>query len=187
MSGYSQCWRKLNHSWSYTQSRKMSVQKKPAEVPWPLSWQRWHSGWPSNNQLGKFSSKLAQLTQPLRQLLSKKSTWFWGPHQEKSFEDTKRELANPTVLMTLKYQQKLVQMRPLMDLEHATESRAMETNSLRIPISNRDWMSLCSNWEGSVGCDMGMWEIRYLYPWYEILNWDWSQTVSATVGDKEPG
>ena len=31
------------------------------------------------SQLGKFSSKLAQLTLPLRQLLSKKSTWFWGP------------------------------------------------------------------------------------------------------------
>ena len=33
------------------------------------------------NQLGKFSNKLAELTQPLRELLSKKNQWLWGPAQ----------------------------------------------------------------------------------------------------------
>ena len=50
------------------------------------------------NQLGKFSSNLADLTQPLRQLLSKKSTWMWGPAQDKSFSDIKIELSKPTIL-----------------------------------------------------------------------------------------
>ena len=33
------------------------------------------------NQLGKFSRNIANLSQPLRQLLSSKSVWLWGPEQ----------------------------------------------------------------------------------------------------------
>ena len=50
------------------------------------------------NQLGKFSHNLADLTQPLRQLLSKKSAWLWGPDQDQAFANVKAELAKPTVL-----------------------------------------------------------------------------------------
>ena len=50
------------------------------------------------NHLGKFSPKLAQLSQPLRELLSKKHSWTWGPHQEQAFNQIKRELTQPTVL-----------------------------------------------------------------------------------------
>ncbi len=45
------------------------------------------------NHLGKFSSQLAELTQPIRQLLSKKTAWLWA-----SFNAVKQELAKPTVL-----------------------------------------------------------------------------------------
>ena len=44
------------------------------------------------NQLGKFSHNLADLTQPLRLLLSKKSSWLWGPDQERAFAEVKTEL-----------------------------------------------------------------------------------------------
>ena len=50
------------------------------------------------NQLDKFSPHLANLTQPLRQLLSKKSSWLWGPEQEQAFVRVKEELFKPTVL-----------------------------------------------------------------------------------------
>ncbi len=50
------------------------------------------------NHLGKFSSQLAELTQPIRQLLSKKTAWLRGPDQQKSFNAVKQELAKPTVL-----------------------------------------------------------------------------------------
>ena len=50
------------------------------------------------NQLGKFSPNLAEMTHPIRQLLSKKSSWLWGPAQEKAFADIKKELSKPTVL-----------------------------------------------------------------------------------------
>ena len=38
------------------------------------------------NQLGKFSRNLAELTQPLRELLSKKNAWTWGHAQEDAFK-----------------------------------------------------------------------------------------------------
>ena len=50
------------------------------------------------NQLGKFSKNLAELTRPLRQLLSKHSTWLWGPEQDQAFTKIKTELTKPTVL-----------------------------------------------------------------------------------------
>ena len=50
------------------------------------------------NQLGKFSPNLTDLTQTLRQLLSTKSAWLWGPDQDRAFTDVKAELAKPTVL-----------------------------------------------------------------------------------------
>jgi hypothetical protein len=50
------------------------------------------------NQLGKFSQNLADFTQPLRQLLSKTSAWYWGPDQEQAFSRIKSELSQPTVL-----------------------------------------------------------------------------------------
>ena len=47
------------------------------------------------NQLGKFTSNLAQLTQPLRELLSKNVALLWGPAQEEAFS---AELSNPCAL-----------------------------------------------------------------------------------------
>ena len=42
--------------------------------------------------MGKLSEKLADLTQPLRQLLSTKTTWFGGFDQARAFADVKAEL-----------------------------------------------------------------------------------------------
>ena len=50
------------------------------------------------NHLGKFSSQLATLMQPLLELLSKNREWNWGPSQEQAFLKTKEELSKPTVL-----------------------------------------------------------------------------------------
>ena len=49
-------------------------------------------------QLGKFTCNLAELSQPLRELLNKKSTWVWGVSQERAFSAMKAELARPTTL-----------------------------------------------------------------------------------------
>ena len=50
------------------------------------------------NQLGKFSPKIAELSQPLRELLGSKRAWLWGPAQDEAFEVVKAELARPTTL-----------------------------------------------------------------------------------------
>ena len=50
------------------------------------------------NQFGKFSNKLAELTEPLRALLSKKNSWTWGHAQDQAFANVKSELMKPTVL-----------------------------------------------------------------------------------------
>ena len=50
------------------------------------------------NQLGKFTPNLAQLSQPLRELLGKNTTWVWGPSQSEAFSLVKEELSKPTTL-----------------------------------------------------------------------------------------
>ena len=51
------------------------------------------------NQLGKFSPCVSELTQPLRELLSTKRSWMWGPSREEAFSQVKKaELTKPTVL-----------------------------------------------------------------------------------------
>ena len=50
------------------------------------------------NQMGKFSSQLGEMTQPLRELLSANKAWVWGPSQEEAVTKIKRELSRPTVL-----------------------------------------------------------------------------------------
>ena len=52
-----------------------------------------------STQLGKFTPHLADLTQPLRELLSHKNSWLWGPAQEKAFLQVKDELTKPSVLL----------------------------------------------------------------------------------------
>ena len=50
------------------------------------------------NQLGKFSPHIAELSKPLRQLLSDKRAWVWMPAQDEAFTKLKKELTNPNIL-----------------------------------------------------------------------------------------
>ena len=64
------------------------------------------------NHLGKFSPKLATTTQPMRDLLSKRTNWCWGAEQAATFKATKDELLKSTVLhcMILKLRPRCHQM-----------------------------------------------------------------------------
>ena len=48
------------------------------------------------NQLGKFSPRISELTQPLRELLSSKRSWTWGSSQE-AFALVETKLTKPTL------------------------------------------------------------------------------------------
>ncbi|XP_063077523.1 uncharacterized protein K02A2.6-like [Engraulis encrasicolus] len=50
------------------------------------------------NYVGKFSPRIAQLTQPLRDLLKSDTDWVWGSAQQRAFDELRRELSSPTVL-----------------------------------------------------------------------------------------
>lgn len=50
------------------------------------------------NQLGKFTPKLATLTQPLRELLTSQKAFVWGPEQGKSFQQVKTQQTQFTIL-----------------------------------------------------------------------------------------
>ena len=50
------------------------------------------------NQQSKFSPHLADKTKPLRELLSSKNQWMWGPVQEEAFQILKRSLCSSEVL-----------------------------------------------------------------------------------------
>ena len=50
------------------------------------------------NQLGEFSPTLAEVTQPLRELLSTKRAWVWTSSQELAFGELKKALTQPTIL-----------------------------------------------------------------------------------------
>ena len=50
------------------------------------------------NQLGKFSHRIAQISQPLRTNLSVRNEWAWGPDQDQAFQAIKTELTDTPVL-----------------------------------------------------------------------------------------
>ena len=50
------------------------------------------------NQLGKFSCNLAELTQPLRELIKKGRVWAWDSAQQEAFTRVKEELCKSPVL-----------------------------------------------------------------------------------------
>ena len=50
------------------------------------------------NYLCKFIPRLADLTEPLRQLLHKESTWVWEEPQQQAFQQIKEALVFPEVL-----------------------------------------------------------------------------------------
>ena len=50
------------------------------------------------NQLGKFSSNIAEMTKLLRELLTRQAAWLWGPSQESVFHKIKEELSSNRIL-----------------------------------------------------------------------------------------
>ncbi|XP_034023519.1 uncharacterized protein K02A2.6-like [Thalassophryne amazonica] len=50
------------------------------------------------NYVGKFSPRIAELTQPLRDLLKTDKDWVWGSAEQRAFDELRKELSSPTVL-----------------------------------------------------------------------------------------
>lgn len=50
------------------------------------------------NYVGKVSPSIAELSQPIRELLKADSNWAWGSMQQQAFEELCWELSSPTIL-----------------------------------------------------------------------------------------
>ena len=101
------------------------------------------------NQLAKFTPNLAEITQPLRELLSKKNTYLWSPDQEKSFEKIKQKLSKPTYLPYLTQPQiQRYQLMPHLWSRSCTITETwtgLETNCIRLSYNDRNRKKISSN------------------------------------------
>lgn len=50
------------------------------------------------NHVGRFLPNLSKITAPIRQLLTKTRTWYWGPDQQKAFQSVKDALTNVSAM-----------------------------------------------------------------------------------------
>ena len=50
------------------------------------------------NQLNKFSPHIAEISQPLQDLLKSDTSWLWTPNHEEAFQKLQDEISSPWVL-----------------------------------------------------------------------------------------
>ena len=80
--------------------------------------------------LGKFSSHLAEISQPLRELLSPNNAWLWSPRHQVAFNAIKNELARPTVLALY---------NPLANLKISADASSFGLGAVLLQKSSEEW------------------------------------------------
>lgn len=82
------------------------------------------------NQLGKFSARIAKISQPLRDLLRSRRAWMWGPDQEKSFLEIKQELVKPTMLNLY---------NPMAETKVSTDASSFGIGAVLLQLDGETW------------------------------------------------
>ena len=105
------------------------------------------------NQLGKFSPRIAEISSPLRELLSTKNDWMWDSRQEEAFTLIKTELTNPTVLTLYNPKAEIkisADASSQSGSSFVTTRRILATSCICLKISQYYRMSLSSNRERDI-------------------------------------
>ena len=119
------------------------------------------------NQLGKFTPNLAQLTQPLKELLSKNVAWLWGPAQEEAFSLVKVELSKATTLLLYDPAKDLkVSANALWPWSSSATERGLgvETSSVCLTLDDQYRTLLRSDRKGGTRHYMGFREVQLVRP-----------------------
>ena len=115
------------------------------------------------NQLGKFNPNLAECSQPLRELLSPRKSWVWGPAQEGAYQKVKEELTKPTVLalynpnaMQDKDPCRCLRIWTRCCLATASRERGLEANCIRFQVHVGDRETLLTDQERGPCSSLGL-------------------------------
>ena len=111
-------------------------------------------------QLGKFSPNVAQLSQPLRSLLSNKQAWCWGPAQQESFSHLKTELLKPTELTYYNLEA---------DTKVSADASSYGLEAVLLQLNNSVWRPV-----SFASCSMSDTELRYAQIEKEALATTWA-------------
>ena len=86
------------------------------------------------NQLGNFFSNTTEFSAPLRTLLSTNQAWFWGPDQDRAFNQLKTELTTPHILIMYDPQSYLQMLCLLVLAQYSFRLRAHPGTHLHTPL-----------------------------------------------------
>ena len=111
-------------------------------------------------QLGKFSPNLAQISQPLRELLGATKAWRWGQPQEEAFACIKMELTQPAVL---------VYYDPAADTKVSADASSHGLGAVLLQLHNSSWKPVAF-----ASRSMSETELRYAQIEKEALATTWA-------------
>jgi len=129
------------------------------------------------NQLGKFSPHVAEISAPLRKLLSTKTAWLWGPEQETYFKYLISDLTtnNSHILQSISAYQDLSRCLLIQPWGCLTSAKwfNMASSGLCVPFNDRHWGTLCTIRERGSDTHLGLWEVQcYILGKHIILETD---------------
>ena len=109
-------------------------------------------------QLGRFIPNLSDISHPLRELLSTRNAWVWGPDQGLAFSRIKEMLTKPATLSpySIHAPTKVSADASARSRTPATAQFCVETSGIRIQNYVRYGTPVRANRKGSPGHDMGL-------------------------------